>query len=189
MLFELTDIKRRLDEQPVPQGLDLPGLRLQASKTTEQELNSLETALTCRFPQSFRQLVLQYDFGDLTLGGVVFGTTGDYGSYLRQNNLNSDFPWWRQGKRPPYIVVAGTDGYEILISLTTGEICAFLRTEEWTNNQRIAKDFELFVRGSGTVYLARKTAGDKRDFGIKVSREVGGITDYPFWPELALGIT
>src|SRR5437870_2774840 len=102
MLMRIDEIKTALDRMYVPPELQHPRLRLTPPGIASDALSGLEASLRARFPDSYRRLIATYDFGDLTVGRVVFGWTGDYGAYLQEQNLHPEYPWWGGGNRPDY---------------------------------------------------------------------------------------
>lgn len=171
MFYNLEQIKRKLDDEALldSSGLDddfIDRLRLKDTSVLEENINNLEFTLQLKLPQSFKEVILKYDFGHLILGQVTFGSTEDnYVQYLKSKNVKQDnaqkhliFYWWGEGERPKdFIMIATTDGYIILLNVKTGNIHAFSRIKRWVENELVSTNFELFLCAIGTIYLDRKT--------------------------------
>lgn len=196
-LLSLNDIQRGLIEQYEALDGEIAELNMKASSLSDDEIDNFAATLNIELPKSFKELVLKYDFGRLSIGGVVFGHTGNYLEFLKSSNrldMSPDWSrweqWWGQGVRPQaYLMIANTDGYVILLNTTDGSIVAYLRSEDWNTNRRIADDFEQFVRGAGTSHFGRRTADNRRTFGEEIARRCGVNVHTKFWEELAQGIT
>ncbi|RLC75219.1 MAG: hypothetical protein DRJ03_22665 [Chloroflexi bacterium] len=187
-LLSLGEIQRLLLKQYEAFNREIAELNMKNSSLSDDDLVA---ALNIQLPESFKELILLYDFGELNIGGVFFGQKGDYVEFLKSSNEPGVDPaWWGQGSRPQdRLMIAGTDGYVILLNIADGSIAAYLRTEDYTANKRIADDFERLVRGAGTIYFARKTSEDKRALGEEIARKCGTDVRVKFWEELAQGIT
>jgi hypothetical protein len=190
-LLSLKEIQTRLLELSRAFGGGIPELNMKASMLTGIELDELGVGLDVRLSESFRKVLLLYDFGELNVGNVWFGQRGDYIEFLEFSNGPDVFPpWWSQGIRPKdRILVAATDGYIILLNTADGGVAAYLRSEDWSANRRIADTFELLVRGAGTVYFGRQETDDQRALGKEVAMLCGADTSSRFWQDLAQGIT
>jgi hypothetical protein len=190
-LLSVDEIQKRLLEQYEASDREIAELNMKDSSLSEDQLDEFAAALSIRFPESFKEAVLLYDFGELNIGGVFFGQKGSYIEFLRSVNApGTDPAWWGAGVRPrDYLMIGGTDGYVILLNTTDGSIVAYLRTEDWSANGRIAANFKQLVRGAGTVYFGRRTATDKKALGEEIAGECGADVHAKFWEELAQGIT
>lgn len=193
MLYEINEIKDRLYTQCEALNFEIPELEMKKSSLLEADILGMETILDCALNLSFRKLIFKYDFGNLNLGGVFFGQTGDYLSFLKKSNLLDDYgSWWGIGKRPKnHLMIAGTDGYVLWQDQFTGKVYVFLRSESHEASSQIALDFTLLVRAAGTIFFERRKTEDPGNLGINIANECGAVDNggKQFWKELALGIT
>ncbi|MCP4527457.1 MAG: SMI1/KNR4 family protein [Aestuariibacter sp.] len=187
-LLSLDEMQRRLLEQYEAFDREIAELNMKDSSLSESDLI---TALNIQLPESFKKLILKYDFGELNIGGVFWGQKGNYIEFLKSSNMPGASPaWWGQGVRPQnHLMIAGTDGYVLLLDILNGNIVAYLRTENWTENRRIADTFKQLVCGAGTIHFNRRICKDKKALGKKVARKCGVDVYIKFWEELAQGIT
>jgi hypothetical protein len=195
MILELKEAKLILQQryETVETDIDISDLLLRESNLTADQLRAVDDALGVELPDSFQRIVMQYDFGNVSLGAVFFGDgnhTGNYPGWLIENNTNrKEYYWWGNGERPPdYIEIAGTDGYVIFLDRATENICAFLRDEDFGKAEQIAQDFELFVRGAATIYCAIELPQERIDFIEKIKRAVGCVSATEFWVEMTGGV-
>ncbi len=194
-LLSVAEIRKRLFELYKASDFEIAVLNMKDSPLGEDQLDKFAAELGVRFPESFKEMILLYDFGELDIGGVFFGQKGDYLEFLRSANAPDVDPawrldpvWWGSGVRPrDYLMIAGTDGYVVLLNITDGSIAVYLRTEDWSAHKRIADNFELLLRGAGTVDFGRSAAIDKRAFGEEVAGKCGVNVYSKFWEELAQG--
>jgi hypothetical protein len=160
-ILSLKEIEQGLNEQYRDAPPELAYLRLRPSNLVAVDFTSLERKLEVRFPKPFSDLIREYNFGDLALGGVFFGNTERYDDFLLRVNGKPEFPWWGSGVRPlNWLLVAGTDGFVILLDVTSGQVFAFSRASDWRTRELIACDFERFVRGAGTLVLVQKISDE-----------------------------
>ena len=151
-------------------------------------LNEVEARLEIRLPTSFREIILQYDFGNLTLGRIWFGKDENYTQFLIESNADEqqNFTWWGSGRRPiNHLLVAGSDSYLILLNISTGETSAFLRSQSWEKFKIVASSFDIFSRAAATVFL--QTRKDY-EFSANLFRAVGCSNNCSFWREIIDGI-
>ncbi|WOO42625.1 SMI1/KNR4 family protein [Rubellicoccus peritrichatus] len=190
-LLSLNEVQERLLEQYEMLDGEIPELNMNDSSIEQWQLDALSEDLGSSLPREFSESLLKYDFGELNVGGIFFGQTGDYIDFLKQSNLGSEPScWWGNGERPSSVImIGGTDGYVLLLDCSNGEIDAFRRGEDYTSKKLIAANFELLVRGAGTVHFGRKKADDKASFGNNVSSLCNAENEITFWSELAQGIT
>jgi len=180
-ILSLKEIEQRLNEQYRDAPPELAYLRLRPSNLVAVDFTSLERKLEVRFPKTFSDLVREYNFGDLALGGVFFGNTERYDDFLLSINGTPDIPWWGSGVRPfHWLLVAGTDGFVILLNVTSGQVFAYSRHSDWRSREFIACDFELFVRGAGTLALAQNVS-DENALHKQPCQFCGGDEGSKFW--------
>lgn len=188
-LLTLDEIETGLEKEFAKLEPEISGYRLRKPGLSMSQLQDVETALETNLPDSFKRMVRAYDFGDLTVGGVFFGQTGIYAKFLlEQNGGHREHPWWGAAARPErYLMIAGSDGYVILLHSDDGKISAYLRAGRWSENAVISADFEVFLRACGTVYLKRPQTRDRAEFVESIVRSAGGATESKFWTELIVG--
>ena len=85
-LLEFDDIIKELDllflDIPVDVSVALSDVILKKSKLDLNTLNQLESTLKTSLPETFKEVILKYDCGDLTIGGVTFGYQDNYLDHL-----------------------------------------------------------------------------------------------------------
>ncbi len=185
MLLNIDEIKAKLDAEFLPLEPMLSGYRMIDSTIVSDELEGLEKSLNTRFPGEFRNLVFRYDFCNLTIGPIFFGTTGDYIKTLKEYNLSEQTKEWTLGPRPNHIVlIADSDPYAICLNCENGHVLAFLHEESLKESVTISSSFELFFRGIGTVILMRTEVEDRYELATQVAAELESQDD-DFWMQLA----
>jgi hypothetical protein len=173
-------------------GEEWSGYHLRPSTLRPEDLDDAERELGVRFPVSFRQGLLQWDFGDLSLGNVWFGSDGDYLGMLRQQNVSDpSVPrWWGDGDRPSATLLIGaTDGYLVLLDLVSGSALAMPRSKSIESANQVAANLELLIRGLGTLCLAREGSSDRRQLASEIAAAVDGSAGSAFWTDLSLGVS
>jgi SMI1-KNR4 cell-wall len=199
ILLDFSEIQAQLLEFFLATPIDLregsTDLLLKESNLDIESVEKVEAILKVKFPDSFKQTILQYDFGDLALGGVWFGRKANYAEYLIKENtchtkdkkIGSYFAtWWGGGERPSnYLSIADSDGYIILLNIETGKIMACDRTESYQEAKLIASDLRIFLQAIATVYIRLMTDKNK-DLLIDIPRVVGSVADNEFWEEIML---
>jgi hypothetical protein len=180
-LLEIREIEQNLTSRFKEAPFDLTGIRMEPSVLHVQDVIAIERRFRVKLPESFKNLILKYEFGTFALGGIFFGNVRRYDDFLLKMNLTPEHPWWGKGERPSnWLLVAGTDGYVVLLEVDTGTLSAYLRDESWEQSQQIAADFELFIRASGTAFLTQDIS-DTQMFAIALIKEAGGSEASNFW--------
>lgn len=173
-------------------GDEWSGYHLRPSTLRPEDLEKVESELGVRFPMSFRQGVLRWDFGDLSLGNVWFGSDGDYLGMLRRENVSDPSAprWWGSGERPSSTLLIGaTDGYLVLLNLVSGSALAMPRSKSIEAANQVAADIELLIRGLGTIFLGREESSNPRQLASEIAAAVDGSAGSAFWTDLALGVS
>ncbi|QDU73731.1 hypothetical protein Pan97_07300 [Bremerella volcania] len=186
MALEIAEIQSRLDEQFVPLEPILTGFRLVSSEVTQEDIDRFQQQLDVVLPKHFQAMLRRFDFGCFTLGPIAFCNTGDFLSWTYQNNRGdfaNEYPWWGSGTRPDnLLLIANSDPYAVLLNCNDETISVFKHGEAWSDHEIIvAKDFELFIRGLGTVFLMRNAEGGNSLLADEVSIEAGGGKGNAFW--------
>ncbi len=190
MLLNVKEIKQKLDDEFLELEPEVIGYRLTNSKMDEHLVQELNSIFSVSLPQEFIDLILNYDFGDLTVGGVWFGNNDNYFKFLLNMNLeNQEYPWWGTGEKPENLLLIGaTDGYIILLDCKSGYIEAYLRSSTWQNAGKTSENFNLFFRGIGTAYLEKEELKENQELQKNLIEEVKPKKDVSFWSELINGI-
>jgi hypothetical protein len=81
-------------------------------------------------------------------------------------------------------MVGNSDPFSILLNVNTGEVFAMDPEIGWENSVQIARNFEDFLRGVGTVMLSRNEIEDRKHLAETILYDVGG-QDFGFWYGLA----
>jgi hypothetical protein len=181
-LLTISEIQQGMDGKFAPLEPSLTGFRLIPVGVPETALVQFEREVATPLPCAFREAIQAFDFGRLTIGPVVFGSTGDYLKKLR--NLNTNVKWWGEGKRPAnLLMVANSDPYAILLDLVTGGVRAMDAERGWKNATEVANGFMAYFRGLGTAMLRRESVGDNLSFANELLADVGGA-DLAYWANL-----
>ena len=192
VLFEIPEIYEHLTahfmEIPIDLRENLSQLLLKKSNLKSQSLEETEVLLGVTLPESLRSMILEYDFGDLTLGGVWFGRKETYLEYLvKYNTYREGFlNWWDDTDRPTnLLVVADSDGYVILVNTGTGQIVAFDRNESYDKIQVVASNFKLFFQGVATMDIRYQNSEDK-ELMYDIPLAVGSSNENEFWQQMII---
>ena len=182
-LMSIDEIKQGLDDYEWPPDLDFDDIRLKEPGLGSAEIERCEEGLTVRFPPDFRRFIARFDVGSLTIGAVSFCHTGDVVREVTDKNTRDPLgcAWWGNGERPPsLLMIAGTDPYTIVLDTGSNEVHS-LDPELGISEMRvIASDFDLFLRGIGTVFLRR--VNDRLDDPLSASiHERVGSQHLQFW--------
>jgi hypothetical protein len=183
-LLSIEEIKAELDREFIPLEPMLTGFRLIEKNTSESAIKAAEKKLiSTSFPYGFRELITKFDFGNLTIGPIVFCSTGDYLAELIE--LNSNVMWWGQGQRPENLIMIGnSDPFAILLNTQSGSVYALDSEIGWIKSKKISDDFFGFFSALGAVVLTRNQTLDRRKLAAEISEDVGG-EDFEFWLRLA----
>ena len=189
-LLEFDDIIKELDllflDIPVDVSVALSDVILKKSKLDLNTLNQLEITLKTSLPETFKEVILKYDCGDLTLGGVTFGYQDNYAEYLVKRNTEKGgfLSWWGLDTHPfKYLSIADSDGFVILLDTETAQILAYERIESYSEAQVIASNFKLFLQAAGTIYIKLIT-GESKENLINIPNCIGSFASNNFWNEV-----
>ena len=172
-LLALDVVRARLEDLAEQHSALSELFRLPAATHDPEVIAACSRQIGVSLPNSFSQIVLKYNFSRFTLGFVAFGHTGDYFSELAEWNGGN---WWGAGQRPGHLVVVGAgDPFAILLDVSTGAISAIDEDRHWERALPVASDFELFLRGMGTMMFCEDRA---KILGV-LTKAVGG--DVAFW--------
>lgn len=139
-LMSVEEIKAELDREFTPLEPTLTGFRLIEKNTPDSPIKSTEKLISTNFPNGFRELIAKFDFGNLTIGPIVFCSSGDYLAELVELNLNA--MWWGGGQQPENIImIANSDPFAILLNTNSGSVYAFDSETGWKKSKKISADF------------------------------------------------
>lgn len=189
ILLNFDEIVEKLDiffiDVPTDIKADLTELIFKKSQLNPSAIQQLQEIFKIRLPQLFANILMIYDFGDLTLGGITFGYHENYVEYLIKRNIEREgfLNWWGIDSRPyNYLAIADSDGFVILLNTETGEIASYERINSYLNAQVIASDFMLFLQAAASIYIWRKT-GEYQESLIDIPRLIGSVANNYFWEE------
>ncbi len=174
-LKTMQEIQRGLDSTFLPlEARGLTGMRLIDGGLPEGTIDHFEERLcTPPWPADFREFLNRYDFGRLTLGPVAFCGNGHYLNDLV--TLNG-----RRGRPSELLVIASSDPHLILLNLKDGSVLALDNELGWEAAMPVARTFELFMRGLGTMAEARVRRAAPPSLAKTIAAGVG-VPDSPYW--------
>jgi hypothetical protein len=183
VLLSIDEIRAGLEREFLPLEPMLTGFRLIESTPSEGTIASAEKAVATNFPKDFRELIARFDFGNLTIGPVVFGTSGDYLGEIIE--LNERAGWWGRAERPTdLLMIANSDPFAILLDCRSGSVYSSDVESGWQKARKIADNFSTFLVGLGTTVLKRFGTHDRYGLANAIAKRVGN--DHPeFWLNLA----
>lgn len=167
----------------------LTGLRLIRPGISQADLAKLESMLCAILPAAFASAVCEFNLGSLTIGPTVFGHESDYTSVLQTANIDSAVPWWGEGARPtPLVMFANSDPFVLAIDCEGGRVLALRHGEGLDRAVKVAADFNLFLRGIGTVFVVRRA--EPGQGALQVGPWVGSLVGsspegIAYWSQLA----
>ncbi|MBS9773903.1 MAG: SMI1/KNR4 family protein [Tenacibaculum sp.] len=181
MIYSIIKIKSKLDDEFLPLEDEITGLRLIDKCTKIEDINNFENKLEISLPQSFKNLISKYDFGNFEICNIQFGYEDNYLTILEKLNSEADSfnKWWQGDKRPNNIIfIANSDPYTILLDCSNGYVYAMLSDDKWLEWRIVSTDFELFLRSIGTIFLNRDN--DFSEEIVKIIQE-NNSKDNEFW--------
>jgi len=182
-LLSIDDIRTGLDRQFLPQDPMFVGFRLIERPMPAGAIEHAEKTLAIAFPEDFRELIARFDFGNLTIGPIVFGASGDY--LAETTELNQETGWWGPGERPGnLLMIANSDPFAILLEIRSGCVYALDPDLGLQRTHKIAHAFVSFFLGVGTIVLMRQQVEDRHALATAVSGGVGS-EHAAFWLQLA----
>jgi hypothetical protein len=182
-LLSVYEIKAGLEQEFLSLEPMLVGFRLVETTMPESAIECAEKTISTPFPQDFRELIARFDFGNLTIGPVVFGTSGDYLCELTE--LNRTIRWWGNSARPANLLMVGnSDPFAIIMDTCSGFVYELDPECGVQGARKIADSFLRFFLGLGTVMVKRYQGENYSGLAMSVSEAVGGVYD-GFWLNLA----
>ena len=195
LLLDFSNIQKQLDKlfSEIPDDIqpELSDLKLKDSNLSADNLSQIESSLRINLPNIFKKTILKYDFGDLTLGDVWFGSKENYAEYLIKVNTHQIkekevcfASWWGSDERPEnYIMVAESDGFIVLLDTETEKILGYPRTKSYEFSEVLASNFENFVRAIATVYISVQNETTDKTL-IEIPSMLGSSINNSFWREI-----
>ncbi|EKY2032102.1 nuclease [Cronobacter sakazakii] len=178
MLLTLLDVENKLHMRFAPFQGEMDDLILKKRNSPLANLAKLESELNIKICNDFLSFLNSYDLDSFSLGNVAFGSGENYINTLLELNKNNDFNhWWVGNKRPEgVILIAISDPYTILLNNNDNKDYGITGESYQYQENEISKNFELFVRGVGTLFLKEGTASE-------VAVAVGAVNQ-DFWQSL-----
>lgn len=174
-LKTMQEIQRDLDHTFLPlEARGITGMRLIDGGLPKETIGYFEARVgTPPWPVDFKELLNRYDFGQLTLGLVHFCGNGHYLNDLVKLNGNRDRP-------SDLLLIAVSDPHLILLNLKQGSVLALDNGLDWGAAVPIARTFELFMRGIGTLAEARARREATPSLAETIAACVG-VPDSRYW--------
>ncbi|EMA8656530.1 SMI1/KNR4 family protein [Cronobacter dublinensis] len=178
MLLTVSEIQKKLHKKFEPYQDEMDDLILKKRLRALANLSKLESKLNIKICNDFLLFLETYDLDNFSLGNVTFGTGEDYVNTLIELNKESEFNHWWLGHRRPesVILIAISDPYTILLNNNNNKIYGISGESYQFEKEEISKNFELFVRGVGTLFLKEGSVSE-------VAGAVGGVNE-DFWHSL-----
>ncbi|MFZ6874092.1 hypothetical protein ACO0LF_18700 [Undibacterium sp. Di27W] len=178
-LLSIEEIQTGLNKEFQHLEPELSGYRLLEDKMPSTYLADLENRLSVKFPEDFRQLISEFNFGNLVIGPIGFGSSCLYTDELLK--LNTQVQWWGHGARPAsLIMVANSDPFAIILDVCGGHMLAMDAELGYERATRIARSFDAFFIGLGTAILLRNQTEKKEEMAQAIADAVGS-KDIGFW--------
>ena len=154
MLLTTNEIEAKLHEKFSPFDGEMGDLILKRRTTSVKNIKFAENMLGINFPEDFVDFLMKYNIDDFSLGSISFGNGGDYLEKIVRIN-NDDFNHWWVGEHRPndVICIAISDPYTILLNVRNGKVYAITSEQSMDEQEPIANNFELFIRGVGSHFL------------------------------------
>ena len=186
-LLTMQELVDALDDELAPLEPDLTGLRLVAPGDSQSDVDKLQALLGVEFPPSFASTIMELNLGSLTIGPTVFGYATKYTDLLHDANVEPVVRWWGSGERQASLVMFGnSDPFALVVDCTSGEVLALQHGEGLDRAVVVAADFDLFLRGVGTVFIARQAEPASPELGASIGSLVGSSPEgLSYWTELA----
>ncbi|WP_288392413.1 hypothetical protein [uncultured Herbaspirillum sp.] len=158
-----------------------------ATKDQEREISAeIFNISGIKAPDSFREMLREWDLGDLKLLNFRFGNGGSFSSALRKMNTAPDgLNWWgdRAAMDRPngLLMVAQGDPDIVLLDVTSGEILTFIADLGSSTAKTVAPSISQFFRGLGSISLMNPSIDDVEGFTASLANAVGININRSFW--------
>lgn len=159
-LLDVSEIKNGLDELfiPLEAEMDMFGYRLLPSYLKTQDIIDFEASVLMDIPSDFSRWVLEYDFSDLSVCNVQFGSNHQL-SYL-QHLINLNDGNDNRYKEHHKLIIAMTDPYTFFLDLSNGRISAWTSEIDMNDAQVIAQNFNSFMMALGNIFILKRAVDD-----------------------------
>lgn len=186
-LLTIQELEAALEDEFGPLEPDLTGLRLVRPGIGQTSVLGLQRRLDVELPTSFASTLTEFNLGSLTIGPTVFGHETDYADVLLGANIEPVVPWWGTGDRPTSMVMFGnSDPFALIIDCKTGAVLALQHGQGLDRALIVATDFDLFLRGLGTVFVQRQREAGSHELGAMIGALAGSSAEgLAYWRELA----
>ncbi|ALB65088.1 SMI1/KNR4 family protein [Cronobacter dublinensis] len=178
MLLTIPEIEKKLHEKFDPFQGEMDDLILKKRTSALANITIFEAKLNIKICNDFLSFLKTYDLDNFSLGNVAFGSGDNYINTLIELNEDDDFNhWWVGNKRPEgVILIAISDPYSILLNNNDNKVYGITGESYQYQENEISINFELFVRGVGTLFLKEGTVSE-------VAAAVGAV-NLDFWQSL-----
>lgn len=185
-LLTLDEIRARLEAESTASPSYVSGLCLRDSTLSIEGLNSWKEASGITLGSDVEQLLLRYDFNNLSVGMIHFSYERDHLDWVRRmNTVGMGQPWWGEGPKPEDLnLIATSERHGIVVNAASGVVFAVADGEEGDRLVRVADDFVLFLRGAGTLFVARLEGSSSVEQSDRVGREVGAAPRSTLWRQI-----
>ncbi|MCD8213838.1 MAG: SMI1/KNR4 family protein [Campylobacter sp.] len=181
MIYELDEIEALLDEIYAPlEKESISGMRLLRAQSCV-DFKFIEKALDVVFSEDFKRIVSAYEFDNLEINNISFGTRNDYAKELIRLNSVDEFggKWWQGQSRPKgIIVVALSDPYTYAVRCASGEIYAMLGGER---AKMVCESFAKFIQIMATIDINRRKF---QSCDVQEIIKFSGSNEREFWQEI-----
>ena len=159
MILTIEQIKQQLKDKFYKPDGELNDLVLLEHIAPPDNIEFLKQSLNIRTPKDFEHLISRYNFDNFSLGPICFGTGNDYIEQLIGINKEDNFNrWWGdENRHTGFIIIATSDPYTILLNTIENSVYAITSESKPTEWQAVADNFELFLRGVGSIFLKQGT--------------------------------
>lgn len=177
MLLTINEIEAKLNEKFSPFDGEMDDLILKRRTTPVDNIKFAESMLNVSFPENFVDFLTNYNIDNFSLGNISFGNGSDYLDKIVRINSDEFNHWWIGEHRPDGVIcIAISDPYTILLNSHDGKVYAITSEQGMDGWESIANDFELFIRGVGSLFL-------KACLPPMVTK-LTGSTDSLFWSNI-----
>jgi SMI1-KNR4 cell-wall len=189
MLIDLTDLQTFLEQKyPEAPGIELEEIGLVSPGVSNLEIDKFENQFNLKLPRNFRETIQKYQFRRLSLSYVNFGNSESYLLELGKINIQfepqEDSYRWHDSQMPKNMLyICSSSFYVILLDCQTDEIFSIERDYNWEKAEKVAKDFEHFIRGLGTYMVGKLNNQNLENLNF----EIGSDSRSSFWKDFLLG--
>jgi SMI1-KNR4 cell-wall len=186
MLINLEELQFLLDQKyPEGLGIECEEICLVSPGLLNSEIEEFEIHYGLKFSKNFREMTQKYQFRKLSLSYVNFGNSENYLLELGKINIQfepqEDSYRWHDPQMPKNMLyICSSSFYVIMLDCQTDEIFSIERDCNWEKAEKIAKDFEHFIRGIGT-YMVGKLNNENLE---NLNFEIGSDSRSRFWRDL-----